>query len=935
MDNKLSKRIFSHIVPTKVENADYYLQTSKALNTQDKIFIPDMKAIKRDLKFARINATDLASNFANVGYSSDIVKMLLRDSKFNKNLIVSVITNDNKVEDGHFDFIDSINPYTVSNVCLRLSLQKDVNEKFGKRTELDETLVDFLNKNIKTVKADEKSSYQTISFGEYPQTLVNQDTCDTLERLYNEGNLSKELKSFGQSFIVNAKTYPYSMDETQFHQKMLPVFEYNGEKYVRIVSDNNLSKRNDWYKVEPISFRIKNYKDLTRLVNKKGKNKTATLELISEKSILSNLPSHREDVFSIKNNYGNVWLNSTTRAYLNGLDGEQKQIVNVHPYTINSGDCSNFGGFIRNAFDPQSEHLDEFFVSSTERTIIKNAFSGCVFLKKIHVPYNVKTIQEDAFGDINFKYCYRDKGLNYLTFATELPTNMDEIDCVVYLDSFTKHSYGDLLQGNFSAYAKISQVLKHHKLTLDMGVANAFVTNETPITEKVIEDLDNGEFSFFLNEKEKIFNYFNIDSTRSVARMLYLAYSLGAFSKEKVTDKFRVETSTMLCQKVCSFMATLSKNPIVERYFNGRYSSLIYRFCPEKFVKPNQDFFKFISTAGQDGELQNLELLFDLTKYDDSLIAEIFEDFDEVKSFRMTIDEKGLPRTLPWKEALGRYITLKDYGTKWEDASPMERMYARVGAGKEYFNQAKKLFEQSADIPSHLVSIPIKETMAEIDSLIAQTNQEFDKSKTLLDSAMEKNFTYEFLDKKDARNAIIGIYTNCCATLNSGLYGADIAKATITKPDLQNLVVLDKKGDIIAKGTMYVNRKRGFCVFNDFELNLRYRDDQMYSPRMLAQQQQIFDCFIRGIHAFVKQYNTENPTSPIKIVTVGRGLNKLEHFCYEYAVKKFIFPYKDLPVPQQYQFEDARAGQILLYSPADERDLNKEDSNESQSTNTY
>ena len=89
------------------------------------------------------------------------------------------------------------------------------------------------------------------------------------------------------------------------------------------------------------------------------------------------------------------------------------------------------------------------------------------------------------------------------------------------------------------------------------------------------------------------------------------------------------------------------------------------------------------------------------------------------------------------------------------------------------------------------------------------------------------------------------------------------------------------------------------------------------------------------MYAFIKEYNAENPTSPIKIVTVGRGFNKLENICDEYSAKHFNTPRKNLYVPKQYHFEDALEGQIVLYNPADEKPLNKGDSNEQQSTNAY
>ena len=50
-----------------------------------------------------------------------------------------------------------------------------------------------------------------------------------------------------------------------------------------------------------------------------------------------------------------------------------------------------------------------------------------------------------------------------------------------------------------------------------------------------------------------------------------------------------------------------------------------------------------------------------------------------------------------------------------------------------------------------------------------------------------------------------------------------IAKATIESPDIQNIVVRNAKGDIIAKGALYMNRKFGYGVINDFEINSRYK----------------------------------------------------------------------------------------------------------------
>ena len=82
------------------------------------------------------------------------------------------------------------------------------------------------------------------------------------------------------------------------------------------------------------------------------------------------------------------------------------------------------------------------------------------------------------------------------------------------------------------------------------------------------------------------------------------------------------------------------------------------------------------------------------------------------------------------------------------------------------------------------------------------------------------------LDKHDPKNAIIGLYASCCATITSGHYGKTIAESTMIAHDVQNLVVKDSKGNIIAKGAMYVNSQKGYAVINDFEVNEKYRSHE-------------------------------------------------------------------------------------------------------------
>ena len=183
-------------------------------------------------------------------------------------------------------------------------------------------------------------------------------------------------------------------------------------------------------------------------------------------------------------------------------------------------------------------------------------------------------------------------------------------------------------------------------------------------------------------------------------------------------------------------------------------------------------------------------------------------------------------------------------------------------------------------------------------------------SKILIDNLYSKQFTYEMLSKYDPRNAIMGLYASCCGTITSSFYGKDIAKASLIAKDVQNLVVRDSSGEIIAKGTLYVNKDEGYAVFNDFEINQKYReyetDAGRYNTVTPAQKQKeherdlIFDAFMRGIKAFVKEWDISHPDRPINIVNVGMGYNRLKAQC------------------EKYSFKDAAEHQRILYDRKEE-----------------
>ena len=132
---------------------------------------------------------------------------------------------------------------------------------------------------------------------------------------------------------------------------------------------------------------------------------------------------------------------------------------------------------------------------------------------------------------------------------------------------------------------------------------------------------------------------------------------------------------------------------------------------------------------------------------------------------------------------------------------------------------------------------------------------------------------------------------------------------------------------------MYVNKKYGYGVINDFELNRKYKHHERsseikYEPddntgrynvpedsKEEEERELIFKAFQRGIQAFIEEYDSQNPDNPIKQVNVGKGYNRLKR-----QVDRFERAIEKLNVPSDYRFWDATENpQYVLYKREEEK----------------
>ena len=335
---------------------------------------------------------------------------------------------------------------------------------------------------------------------------------------------------------------------------------------------------------------------------------------------------------------------------------------------------------------------------------------------------------------------------------------------------------------------------------------------------------------------------------------------------------------------------------------------------------------------------KNIKMLLELENDYPGILVKTMCDFDGAKSIKETIDEEqgGTPIVLSWEEALKKFYTTEQYEGVTPENADLAELLKKRGGSQAVFDKGRKLREEQIKngIPHHILGKPIREDtiLESIEKIKSCTAEQIVNGKEMIDELWDKQFTYEWLDKYDPHNPIIGLDCSCCATIVSTLFGKDLAKKSMTAPDVQNLVVRDAKGEIIAKGVLYLNKEQGYGVFNDFEIHRNYKKHEIMnvlevfggrykvSPNSKDEQkrERIFETLQRGMQAFIEEYDKQNPDKPLKQINVGMGYNKLKR-----QVEQFEKASENLTVPADYSFQDASEEQYILYK----RETNEKEGN--------
>ncbi len=318
--------------------------------------------------------------------------------------------------------------------------------------------------------------------------------------------------------------------------------------------------------------------------------------------------------------------------------------------------------------------------------------------------------------------------------------------------------------------------------------------------------------------------------------------ALGVFSDDSV---FSQRMSTFINEKILS-----------ERLPNGCLNE--YRIVGDQIhtvlgeIQPREEIdYEFIGLF-----IENYERLVELEKKSAGIIARIYNAFRYIS--KTSTSHRGSQRHLKVTidKCLDYFLTGRFEGVTEDNkelAAKLQAYYSESYA----LSVGEMVVKQSQNAPRNIFSKILYDENG--DPIYS-----YDESEDLYERNLN-GFSYHWLPKQDYDNLILGKYCNCCAHILGA--GAGIMRASMILNNCQNLVIRNVEGIIIAKMTIYVNRERGYAVFNTAEVNINYHSEHNL--------QEIYEAFMRGARRFVEVYNRNNE-KPITIVSIGEYRNVIK-----------------------------------------------------------
>lgn len=587
------------------------------------------------------------------------------------------------------------------------------------------------------------------------------------------------------------------------------------------------------------------------------------------------------------------------------IDGKLTYIMPEDVEVIGA-DAFNGSGVQRVVFSPKLKKIcnDAFCASSIEEAVIPNtvqeidkgAFIYCKKLAKVVLPDGLRMLCARTFCDcvsletINFpksifyigERCFETSGLKYITIPSTVQvvddgaftgSKLNELVIESSKTNLAKHAFYECeinqlsIDGEQFSFENLDRYERHlsknldnidllkklSKLSKGLGkqhIQHAFALELVKNNKQ--EEFEKGYFKYYNQAYKLYFGDTNKPLPGLVADFQKLCFNLGVFNKD-------------VAQKPAEFIKQMHeelKDPDSEikvRKLDARDMTTLFHSM--KLKGYNEGFTNFFC------DRKVFDELIYKTEVQREFIARIYNAFDEVQKYNVSKNSQHR-QLMPTIAKFEQYFTTCFKGA---DKYPeIAKEMAKFTDKQEDFDYAIKIYERYLKMVDEtgFVDEKIKEddVFERIDYYSKQIQSDLVDTAAILGDLATKEYIYEWLKKNDERNLMLGYYCSCCSHISGA--GEGITEASIILPNMQNLAIIDKRGDIKAKSTIFVDEEHGYAVCNNIEVNIELLGDN-------DKLKKIYDKFIKAINAFVEKYNATH-TIPIKQVAVGMGKNDLE-----------------------------------------------------------
>lgn len=504
------------------------------------------------------------------------------------------------------------------------------------------------------------------------------------------------------------------------------------------------------------------------------------------------------------------------------------------------------------------ESLSTVKLPKTLKYIGDEAFKGCAMLEKISLPDSIKHMGEGCFDE-----CWNISSIKLPKFADNLTTSLPE-----YLDYLVKSGndfYYQKEEKKGALYVSSNYFIKYcvkHWDDKNLRQRMNYLNNIYYEVVKFFYKKAKGDKGLtfvnnILTSNIKKYNWLRrrvmvhlgvMDDLPSICKIL------GVFETKPLTIK-RISKSGKLVTNVIDYSQKATEF-LYQAILNGKLDTVdlfeIARYL--QGVEFNPKFADFV--------FDNFD---EIMKNGTRFFVKCYQHFDEVQKTH-TKNKGDCKQLAPTVEYFLEYFNTN----KFTGVNEKNRNIANV-VGKYYreqstFDEAQKVMKKFEEnkVPNNILGEDLKEDcFASINKKLNKIAKLSEQTLNTLCEAGDEKFSYEFLKKNDVVNLVLGKICNCCAHL-SGV-GDGIAIGSVLNPNVQNVVIRNKNGEIVAKSTIYVNRKQGYAVCNTFKASTKLSVTELCG---------VYDKFKQAIKDFATRYNQKFEPK-LKVVNIGMDFNDL------------------------------------------------------------